>query len=657
MRRRIPSTSSSSDFLACPVSKAYNLDDLRCDEQYRRVGESDLKSIVAIDTETDDGDIFLLADSDGNYLEYPDVSFENIVRFLFRHQYKWIFCWNLGFDGDVITKLLGDILYDYKDTKNLSFDYPGESSQNYRIRYIENKALTIAKDHHSVSVYDAAQYYDKAPLQQAYIDNIRRQLPQDYARMKKERSHFSKRYYRDHKKQVRHYCITDCTLTKELAEHWVGTYHDAFGFYPRRWHSAGYLAEKMLIHNKINIPLFHEIEYPIQKMARACFYGGRFEILRKGFVGKAYDYDINSAYPYALTTIPDLTKGQWEWSPAINQDARLGFFHIMGQVHSSVKIAPFPFRTKYGMIFYPFGKFDTYVTLPELLAVRALGSDKIRFKVLEGWQFIPYQGDEDANYIFRDFITDQYRRRQILKEQKSPLERTIKIILNSVYGKTAQKTKKGRGKPIVGNLFCPVIAAHTTGFTRSQLFTTINAYGLDEDTAAFATDSITTTRPLPGIATNDLGGMKQAESCNDLFCIQNGFRRSKGKWKLRGLGFDKEKNVAIEHVDTIETPDGRVVMILERQRPQRLKSAILRGRIHDIGKFKTYKREIDLNADRKRFWPERIMTVHSDLCVGSMPLDVNLDGRLYAKGSGLSFYDEREDYNPYDNEGGNNAEF
>lgn len=591
----------------------------------------------------------MLADSDGNYID-ADIGFERVARFLFRHEDKWLFCWNLGFDGDVITKLLGDVLYRYNDTGNLAFDYTGESGQKYRIHYIENKALTIGKGNHSVSLYDAAQYFDKENLVVAYNKNVKRPLPADYLAMKNERDHFTRRYYRDHKKEVRQYCILDCMLTRDLAEHWVQTYHDAFGFYPRRWPSAGYLAEKMLIYNKVNIPLFHEIEYTVQKMARACFYGGRFEILQKGFVGKAYDYDINSAYPYALTTIPDLVKGRWEWSNAVNPDSRLGFFHIVAQVHSSVKVSPFPFRTKYGMIFYPFGKFETYVTLPELLAVLALGSDKIRFKILEGCQFIPGRGDEDSNHIFKDLITSLYRRRQLLKEQKSPLERTIKIVLNSVYGKTAQKTKKGYGKPVMGNLFCAVIAAHTTGFTRAQLFTALNTYSLQEETAAFATDSITTTRPLPGIATNVLGGMKLADSCNDLYCIQNGFRRSNGNWKLRGLGFDKEKNVAIEHVDTVETSDGRVVLVLERQRPQRLKSAIKSGKIREIGKFKIYKKEIDLNADKKRFWLQRITTVHSDLCIGSMPLDVNLDGRLYAKESGLSFYSEKDDYNPYNNE-------
>lgn len=83
---------------------------------------------------------------------------------------------------------------------------------------------------------------------------------------------------------------------------------------------------------------------------------------------------------------------------------------------------------------------------------------------------------------------------------------------------------------------------------------------------------------------------------------------------------------------------------------KRLESAILRGKIKDIGKFKTYKKEIDLNADRKRFWPERITTVHSELCVGSAPLDINLDGRLYSREYGLSFHSEQEDYDPYDNE-------
>lgn len=52
----------------------------------------------------------------------------------------------------------------------------------------------------------------------------------------------------------------------------------------------------------------------------------------------------------------------------------------------------------------------------------------------------------------------------------------------------------------------------------------------------------------------------------------------------------------------------------------------------------TYKKEIYLSADCKRFCTERIASAHSELCVASMPLGAkNLDGRLYARGSNIPF--------------------
>jgi hypothetical protein len=640
---------STSDFLSCPVSKVYNLDDLRYVKQYRRVGASEQRLCVAIDTETFDGNIIVLADNDGNFIEYPNITFENVAHFLFQHEYKWIFCWNLSYDGDVIAKLLGDVLYNYKYSGSLNFTYKDkQTGKAYRIRYIENKSLTISKGHHSVTVYDIAQYFDKSPLDKAYTSNLKLPLPSDYVAMKAKRSFFTLRYYRDHKKLVRNYYILDCIHTKALADYWINIFHQAYGFYPNRWLSAGYLAEKVMIANGINVPYFYDIEYPIQKLARASFYGGRFEMLMKGFVGKAYDYDINSAYPYALTNVPDLTQGRWIDSEEIHPDAKLGFFHIVANVPSSVRVAPFPFRTKWGMIFYPFGKFETYVTLPELLAVRSLNVDaKIGFRILEGYQFL-LSNNDDSRYIFKDFISDQYRKRQQLKLENSPLERTIKLILNSMYRKMAQKTKIGRGKALMGNLFCPVIASHVTGYARAQLLSLTHNYGLEQDLVAYATDSITTKKALPSVLTNDLGGLKLAEQSNDMFSIQNGFRRSNGKWKLRGLGYDKEKKVEIEHIDTLETRDGRVVLVLERKKPQRLKSAILRGKLNDIGKFRTFKREIDLNADTKRFWPQKLDSVLQELCVTSAPLDINLDAELYVSKSEISFYAEGEEFDPSD---------
>jgi hypothetical protein len=65
------------------------------------------------------------------------------------------------------------------------------------------------------------------------------------------------------------------------------------------------------------------------------------------------------------------------------------------------------------------------------------------------------------------------------------------------------------------------------------------------------------------MAINALDGKKPANSYNDLFCIQNGFCRATVTTAAR-LGFDKEKSVIIEHVDAIETRDGKAVMFSKK---------------------------------------------------------------------------------------------
>ncbi|MDE1816706.1 MAG: hypothetical protein KGI11_09135 [Thaumarchaeota archaeon] len=64
-----------------PTSNCKTLDNIRVRKQNRDPNCLDRKRpIVAMDTETDEGDIFLLAVSDGNYID--DISFEKIAKFL-----------------------------------------------------------------------------------------------------------------------------------------------------------------------------------------------------------------------------------------------------------------------------------------------------------------------------------------------------------------------------------------------------------------------------------------------------------------------------------------------------------------------------------------------------------------------------------------------
>ncbi len=566
--------------------------------QNRDPARSKSRLIHALDTETYKGDIFLIADSDGEWLD--DISPKTVIKFLFRKKYEntWNFFYNLGYDAEVILKLLGTELFKYKYTRKLKFSF-----EDYSIEYYPNKALKIKKGHHSVSFYDIAQFYGSS-LSSAYQKNIG-EVPKGYLEIKNKRAEFSRWFYNHNKKKIRNYCITDCILTKELSEKWIVLFHDAFSFYPAKWPSSGYLAEKVLINHGIHFPKFDSIPYEIQDLAFRSYFGGRFEMIKRGFIGKAYLYDINSAYPYAIANLPDLNNGKWIKQKTIHTNAKLGFFKILCNIPDDKHIPPFAFRANQNIIF-PSGKFITYCTLSELQACEGMNF----YRILEGYQFIP---NSDI-YPYREFIENLYKTRLELKKSGNQLQIPIKIILNSIYGKTGQKVNR-----IMGNLFNPIIFSFITGFARAQLYSFVMRNKLERDVVAFATDSVCVTKKLD-IDSSKLGEFSFDGTGNDVYYLQNGFYRFNGKWKQRGLG--KLGSKEIEHLETYEK-NGKLYYKFSVLRNSRLRSSIIQNKIQDIGKIRPIEREVNLNADRKRLWLGKISSIEKCKRNNSMPIPLN----------------------------------
>jgi hypothetical protein len=605
--------------------------------QNRNAAAIDRRKVIAIDTETDstNGNIFLIAASDGSYIEHPNINFENIAKFLMRYdEGYWIFFYNLKYDAGCILKLIPQsILNQYRRRKSLIFEYLG-----YVVEYRNNKQLTIRKGRHSVSCYDIMQYYDNKKLEDAYTDNIKKPLDEEYRQIKENRKIFSLGYYLRHKKQIRDYCINDCILTKELSEHWLNIFNGMFHFYPRNWISSGYIAEKVLINNNIEIPYFSDIHYEIQDLAWKSFYGGRFELIQRGFIGKCFLYDINSAYPFALSTFPNILEGTWKFNlKKIYPGASLGFFHIHAFIDNSVIIAPFPFRTKNGMIIYPCGEFETFVTLEELKAV--YGDPRIKYKILNSYQFIP---DLNCTYPFKGFIETNYYNRLRLKREGNSLERAIKIVLNSIYGKTAQKVNN-----TMGNLFNPIIASFITGYTRAQLYQFMKNNNLEKEVVAFATDSIAVRKEIPGLNSDILGEMKLDKKGDDAYFLSNGFYRFGGKWKNRGVGYDRERKVKIEHLDTKVGEGGELYISVKANRNTNIKGGILLNKIKSIGKIEEYEKKINLNSDKKRFWLEELRSVKDTSLCDSAPINISLVADILSKKSDILWKEENEEnYSP-----------
>lgn len=595
--------------LKIPMSNYKDLTRIGNKKQYRDAKGAKPKQVVAVDTETHNGNIFHLADSTGKFLGHPNISFENIAEHLLSYEDDLIFFYNLGYDAGCIMKLLPkDILNKYKTNNILHFTY-----NKYHIHYIPKRLLSIRKGNHVALCYDIAQYFDNQSLPDAYKKHIG-ELTKKYLDFKGQRKKFTLRYYLRNKKQIHNYCVQDCIYTKELANYWLNIFKMAYGFLPRKWISSGYLAEKVVLYFGIMIPYFKDIPYEYHFLAWQCFYGGRFELIMRGFIGECYQYDVNSAYPYALTKIPDIRDGKWIKSVKINPNSALGFFHIRASVSDSVKISPFPFRTKKNRIIYPVGGFETFVTLEELNAV--VGDSRISYKIIDSLQFIP---NKNCTYPFRNFIEEQYAKRLKLKHDKNPIELAIKIILNSIYGKTAQRVNNE-----TGNLFFPIIASFITGYARAQLYKFVRDNNLEKETVAFATDSVACTRKIPNLNSEKLGEMKLDKEGNDVFFLSNGFYKFNGKWKNRGIGYDTERKLEIEHTDTKVDKKGQLYITVKTTKTTHIRSGIKYNKIDKVGKIEVYEKHINLNSDRKRFWEKDLTALDNKTRCDSVPININL---------------------------------
>jgi len=143
--------------------------------------------------------------------------------------------------------------------------------------------------------------------------------------------------------------------------------------------------------------------------------------------------------------------------------------------------------------------------------------------------------------------------------------------------------------------------------------------GIERHVVNVHTDSICTTVDLDNDS-DDLGEFSFDNSAEDTFVLQNGINRFNGEWKKRGIG--KLGSKKIEDLKTYEK-NGKLISKFKIVRAGRLRSSILQNSISDIGKFRIVEREVNLNADRKRFWLGTIKSINDKIMNESMPLSLN----------------------------------
>jgi len=566
--------------------------------------------VRAFDTETLDGYVKLLACSDGNFIYFDtitDNNIDSILQFMTMEKYRRTlnFFYNIDFDIAAIIKYLPE-----KELKQL-ISLNRVEYKDYQINYVPKKAFTIRRNKKVWRYFDLWQYYrlglDKAVKQ--YINASEGKDPIDRKKLGEDA-----KYWLKHKDAIIKYCIKDAYLTQKLGELMQKKLND-IGISFDMPYSTGTISVRYFS-QYYEFPRFTPTDW--NKYAYLSYFGGRFEVTRKGVIDYVIVQDINSAYPYQISNLLDIDKGVWQKSSKIDEDADIGFYKIVIEKSPDHPIQPFSFRDN-GLVYYPqFNNIIHYCTLDELLF--ALDNyDDLEIRVLDGWNF--YAREEV--YPFEN-IKEIYEHRKRIKKEDPVMQLVLKIIMNSLYGKAAEKTEGvyevdpdeaddflyfGEYVPVSsqlkpGKVFNPVYASLITARTRVMLLEEAIKY--PDYVVAMFTDSLISTKPLIR-PTSQLGGWDN-EGEGEALIIGCGVYtvrdENKGylKTRLRGMHVDFDN---IDLFKVAEENKDKTKIEIEWTKSIRPKEAALfknKYDLKDINHFISYQKQLHVRMDRKRIW-------------------------------------------------------
>ncbi len=281
------------------------------------------------------------------------------------------------------------------------------------------------------------------------------------------------------------YALADVEATWHLGQR-ILDLHRQFGV--RLCVSVAQFAGRVFLHHflKRAIP---KASSEVHRAALLSYHGGKngFYLNRPQWV-ECREYDLKSAYPWAMTQMPSLSAGRWHRVTYVHPRWN-GFYCVTGNVAAD------RYPVLYSHDFVPLhGRIEqVWVTSYELH--EALRSKEVRIESVDGWVWEPTSTD----LPLRAFVKEFYRRK---RTANSPQEREVyKLILNSLYGKFIQLNVQRDGTERPGALFHPVLASWITGLVRARM------HRLEHEAQALhtATDAVHTLRVMPtGRALGDL---------------------------------------------------------------------------------------------------------------------------------------------------------
>lgn len=558
-----------------------------------------MKENTGLDTETYEGYVKLICDDVGRFAEINNI--DDCIKFLTHVRYKGKYNWfyNIQFDFESIIKYLDDV-----DLRNLYRDNEIEYN-TFKITYLPKKFFAIQdKNNNRYYFYDMYNFLDVS-LNKASEKFLKDKKNEG---IDGNKLNTDLNYWKENKEDIIKYCIKDAELTKRLADYFWNIIYQRLNFYPKSPMSKGKLSEEYFLHT-CKIPAINVIPEKVIQTAYESFYGGRFELIKRGYFDKIYCYDIMSAYPKEISELPDFNKGKFVKVTELNPDAYTGFYKCKVMSFEN-NFSPFKQKLNGALNIYPNGTFTQFLTKKELDFYES-HFENSAISVEFGYEWHPKD-------IIKPFKSEIERLFDWKNNEPDPdIKYCVKIILNSLYGKFIQVSGKLNQ---TGRLFNPLYASLITSGCRIKILEM--ALQNPDSIISFSTDSVISTEPLNSPLNPTMGDFQKDFEGQGVFIGSDIYNlwndeTKKVKSKLRGFSIASTKdydNTETYLKDILSTSDnwknekGELTPSIYEyiaNRPYHLGECLLHNKkrkITDINKFGKVKKHIDINGDKKRMW-------------------------------------------------------
>lgn len=297
-----------------------------------------------------------------------------------------------------------------------------------------------------------------------------------------------------------------------------------------KWHGPGVLANYTYRTRGV-APHKADCGKDVYDAARFGYAGGRFELFRLGRHTGVYGVDINSAYPAAISRLPSLSEGIWTHTTNPRRIVEFGIYRVRLSGSPFTRVpSPLFHRDSTGNISFPWRTHGWYWS-PE---IRELIRSGVRVEMLEAWEYVGWETRPFS------FVPELYEKRRELKAVGDGAQVALKLCLNSLYGKMAQRAgwERTNSAPTWHQLEW---AGWVTSYTRATLYGVLSRVPW-ENLVAVETDGLFITCDPATLGITDGKGLGEWEvtEYDEIVYLQSGVyaKNISGEWSSKYRGLD-----------------------------------------------------------------------------------------------------------------------